>query len=116
GVERLGRGPGRGVGGSARGEGAAELRGDVGGPERTADGPARRDAQEPGESHDPAAETHVGGRHRAHDRRVVGRLEDPQTQPEGDGEEEDRKSTRLNSSHVKISYAVFCLTKKTSRR
>src|SRR5690606_41770960 len=25
----------------------------------------------------------------------------------------DRKSTRLNSSHVKISYAVFCLTKKT---
>src|SRR5690606_41065787 len=24
----------------------------------------------------------------------------------------DRKSTRLNSSHVKISYAVFCLTKK----
>src|SRR5690606_40971245 len=27
----------------------------------------------------------------------------------GDG---DRKSTRLNSSHVKISYAVFCLKKK----
>src|SRR5690606_41270315 len=26
---------------------------------------------------------------------------------------EDRKSTRLNSSHVKISYAVFCLKKKT---
>src|SRR5690606_5315568 len=25
---------------------------------------------------------------------------------------EDRKSTRLNSSHVKISYAVFCLKKK----
>src|SRR5690606_39486442 len=25
----------------------------------------------------------------------------------------DRKSTRLNSSHVKISYAVFCLTKTT---
>src|SRR5690606_12737449 len=24
-------------------------------------------------------------------------------------EQEDRKSTRLNSSHVKISYAVFCL-------
>src|SRR5690606_41150045 len=24
----------------------------------------------------------------------------------------DRKSTRLNSSHVKISYAVFCFTKK----
>src|SRR5207302_4486950 len=26
----------------------------------------------------------------------------------------DRKSTRLNSSHVKIAYAVFCLKKKTS--
>src|SRR5690554_6979225 len=26
--------------------------------------------------------------------------------------EEDRKSTRLNSSHVRISYAVFCLKKK----
>src|SRR5690606_41807796 len=26
---------------------------------------------------------------------------------------EDRKSTRLNSSHVKISYAVFCLKKNT---
>src|SRR3989442_13169339 len=25
----------------------------------------------------------------------------------------DRKSTRLNSSHVRISYSVFCLTKKT---
>src|SRR5690606_40490452 len=29
------------------------------------------------------------------------------------GDPEDRKSTRLNSSHVKISYAVFCLKKKT---
>src|SRR5690606_40056821 len=28
-------------------------------------------------------------------------------------DEKDRKSTRLNSSHVKISYAVFCLKKKT---
>src|SRR5699024_11601025 len=27
-------------------------------------------------------------------------------------ENEDRKSTRLNSSHVSISYAVFCLKKK----
>src|SRR5690625_6796356 len=27
----------------------------------------------------------------------------------------DRKSTRLNSSHVAISYAVFCLKKKTSQ-
>src|SRR5690625_6879565 len=29
---------------------------------------------------------------------------------------EDRKSTRLNSSHVAISYAVFCLKKKNFRR
>src|SRR6267378_1938240 len=28
---------------------------------------------------------------------------------------EDRKSTRLNSSHVEISYAVFCLKKKKSK-
>src|SRR6266496_3914767 len=31
------------------------------------------------------------------------------------GATRDRKSTRLNSSHVEISYAVFCLKKKTSR-
>src|SRR5699024_12764245 len=29
---------------------------------------------------------------------------------------EDRKSTRLNSSHVSISYAVFCLKKKPLHR
>src|SRR5437667_5286961 len=29
---------------------------------------------------------------------------------------EDRKSTRLNSSHITISYAVFCLKKKIARR
>src|SRR5690349_24344700 len=28
------------------------------------------------------------------------------------GAQQDRKSTRLNSSHVEISYAVFCLKKK----
>src|SRR5256885_5400639 len=30
--------------------------------------------------------------------------------------DEDRKSTRLNSSHLVISYAVFCLKKKRHRR
>src|SRR5690606_41836145 len=30
----------------------------------------------------------------------------------GQAHRQDRKSTRLNSSHVKISYAVFCLKKK----
>src|SRR5204863_8282753 len=29
---------------------------------------------------------------------------------------QDRKSTRLNSSHVEISYAVFCLKKKNSTK
>src|SRR2546430_6822115 len=41
-------------------------------------------------------------RPRAHDRRVM------HERAEG-----DRKSTRLNSSHSQISYAVFCLKKKT---
>src|SRR5690349_23077757 len=31
------------------------------------------------------------------------------------GEGRDRKSTRLNSSHVEISYAVFCLKKKKKK-
>src|SRR3712207_7896117 len=31
------------------------------------------------------------------------------------GIEEDRKSTRLNSSHANISYAVFCLKKKKTQ-
>src|SRR2546427_1650485 len=30
--------------------------------------------------------------------------------------EEDRKSTRLNSSHSQISYAVFCLKKKKKKK
>src|SRR5204862_4028682 len=30
--------------------------------------------------------------------------------------QEDRKSTRLNSSHVEISYAVFCLKKKKKKQ
>src|SRR3712207_8915715 len=43
------------------------------------------------------------------DRRgVVGRLR-------GEDAGQDRKSTRLNSSHANISYAVFCLKKKRRR-
>src|SRR5947209_20499913 len=40
-----------------------------------------------------------------------------ETKPRGDRRlagSQDRKSTRLNSSHANISYAVFCLKKKTS--
>src|SRR5690606_41830164 len=36
---------------------------------------------------------------------------DPARGPAAIERPEDRKSTRLNSSHVKISYAVFCLKK-----
>src|SRR5437773_6732730 len=34
----------------------------------------------------------------------------------GDDARRDRKSTRLNSSHITISYAVFCLKKKNQLR
>src|SRR5207249_10351150 len=34
----------------------------------------------------------------------------------GRGGRQDRKSTRLNSSHVSISYAVFCLKKKKKKK
>src|SRR5215475_15465003 len=42
-------------------------------------------------------------------------------EPQHDSEQarnqyQDRKSTRLNSSHVKISYAVFCLKKKKKKQ
>src|SRR5256885_11658823 len=53
------------------------------------------------------------GRHDREHRLVPQGLEDDplQRQPE----QEDRKSTRLNSSHLVISYAVFCLKKKKKR-
>src|SRR2546430_7302944 len=37
---------------------------------------------------------------------------EPEAQQPGEEEQRDRKSTRLNSSHSQISYAVFCLKKK----
>src|SRR5947209_15398180 len=54
--------------------------------------------------------------------RVVGLSERVEELVEADGPAarvargEDRKSTRLNSSHANISYAVFCLKKKNSAR
>src|SRR3712207_8650343 len=36
--------------------------------------------------------------------------------PHRRGRKEDRKSTRLNSSHANISYAVFCLKKKKNNQ
>src|SRR5260221_6756236 len=39
-------------------------------------------------------------------------LSDQDGEDHDDSEQRDRKSTRLNSSHTVISYAVFCLKKK----
>src|SRR3989449_2002821 len=44
-----------------------------------------------------------------------GRQRQARRSTEGDGPEGDRKSTRLNSSHGYISYAVFCLKKKKQK-
>src|SRR3712207_7982655 len=62
----------------------------------------------------------VGG-HRPGDQVVAGRLPDAVAPPgddergDQDGGVADRKSTRLNSSHANISYAVFCLKKKKTK-
>src|SRR5690349_23977958 len=45
-------------------------------------------------------------------RNVLDKLPSPSDKA-GSRRTRDRKSTRLNSSHVEISYAVFCLKKKT---
>src|SRR5439155_24097851 len=42
-------------------------------------------------------------------------LHDPRLRLSGARRDGDRKSTRLNSSHVAISYAVFCLKKKKTK-
>src|SRR3989442_11483677 len=47
---------------------------------------------------------------------IESRSDAPSTIQFPNGESLDRKSTRLNSSHVRISYAVFCLKKKKNRR
>src|SRR5437870_8437601 len=48
-------------------------------------------------------------------RRVTVNLAPADLKKEGPAYDLDRKSTRLNSSHVASSYAVFCLKKKTLR-
>src|SRR5687768_18270653 len=54
----------------------------------------------------------AGGRHRPPDRGRRGRTDPP---PRSPPRPRDRKSTRLNSSHGYISYAVFCLKKKKKK-
>src|SRR2546427_7843768 len=51
-------------------------------------------------------------RHRGARQRVLKRLLDHVAHPARRRRSADRKSTRLNSSHSQISYAVFCLKKK----
>src|SRR3989449_5394980 len=67
--------------------------------------PARRPA-----AHDAAA------RHGARGGRRGGRARLDPRHPRGDVRGADRKSTRLNSSHGYISYAVFCLKKKKKKK
>src|SRR3712207_8392759 len=55
-------------------------------------------------------ELHVPGRPR-----VDPEHEQPELRERGRPAGPDRKSTRLNSSHANISYAVFCLKKKTKK-
>src|SRR5688572_31071650 len=46
---------------------------------------------------------------------IVQQAETRRKDSSGELAQADRKSTRLNSSHSQISYAVFCLKKKTIR-
>src|SRR2546430_11479546 len=71
-------------------------------------------------SHGPGRDRRPGRQRRG--RRALPRCEGERHRPgrvpphRGAGHRSDRKSTRLNSSHSQISYAVFCLKKKTSEQ
>src|SRR3712207_7774046 len=69
-----------------------------------ADDRSGRDGAEPA-----GVQEQAGGQPRPGDDSLEQREADPDHRGEEAG---DRKSTRLNSSHANISYAVFCLTKK----
>src|SRR5256885_9783289 len=72
------------------------LRGHGRGRERARPGPVLTSRREHGESSTPRLRDHAT----------------PRLQPTAGNLLQDRKSTRLNSSHLVISYAVFCLKKK----
>src|SRR5205809_2689129 len=66
-----------------------------------------------------ATEVAVGGRHRRQPRAAGARIFQAAGGQDDDDRllgVEDRKSTRLNSSHGYISYAVFCLKKKKKKK
>src|SRR5215208_7470774 len=89
-------------------------------------GPACRSHDRAGEASAPSRKR-AAARTRARARRARGRRcgrrdlrRRPPRTPDGRlrtrrGAQADRKSTRLNSSHVAISYAVFCLKKKKKK-
>src|SRR5438034_4255134 len=85
---------------------------------RSRDPLSRRESRE---ARDPAArqrDLHRGDPpRRALRRHLAGVGGDPAGQDRRrDGRRPDRKSTRLNSSHTVISYAVFCLKKKKKKK
>src|SRR2546422_6216507 len=61
------------------------------------------------QAHDRDHDLVIGRTDETEERRTRGRQPEPSRRG---GFQEDRKSTRLNSSHGYISYAVFCLKKK----
>src|SRR5690349_24406723 len=66
--------------------------------------------------HDALPISPPGGGDRPAAREERGTLPAPAAPRVAPDEERDRKSTRLNSSHVEISYAVFCLKKKKKEK
>src|SRR2546430_3388500 len=71
-------------------------------------------SQRPQHLHAKSADLLLEVRRVVHPHRVVmGDRAEPGDRP-ARGRLRDRKSTRLNSSHSQISYAVFCLKKKTT--
>src|SRR5207249_12184560 len=79
-----------------------------GGPVRRSGRARRRPRQRPARLPFRPGRPHVHGRRRAHLSHVRAGA--------GGAEDLDRKSTRLNSSHVSSSYAVFCLKNKKNTK
>src|SRR5690554_7232339 len=73
----------------------------------------RRHPEQPRQADARVVVVGAGGRLPGHGRPKP--AEPSTARPEGPVTSEDRKSTRLNSSHVRSSYAVFCLKKKKNR-
>src|SRR3712207_7355905 len=77
--------------------------------QRALGGPQRVDRHELGEVAHAVALDVLARLEPAHAHGPVGGAQEAEHEPD---ERADRKSTRLNSSHANISYAVFCLKKK----